>query len=93
MHVHILGSIAAVIAMAGYLPQILHLVMGHCGAGISVTAYALWASASALLCVYAIVSQEPVFIALQGYHAVACSIVVVFGYMNRNRRCAIHQVQ
>ena len=46
---------------------------------MSLWAYLLWCSDSSLLCVYAIIAEEPMFIALQGYHAVACGVILFFG--------------
>ena len=91
MGVHWLGIIGTILATIGYVPQIRHLLMMRCGDGISLGAYGLWCSASSLLCVYAVIAKEPVFIALQGFHAVACALIIVFGAQYRNSRCPLHQ--
>jgi uncharacterized protein with PQ loop repeat len=89
--IHWLGIIGTVLVTIGYVPQIRHSVMMRCGDGISLSAYALWCSASSLLCVYAVIAKEPVFIALQGFHAVACGLILFFGVKYRNSRCPLHQ--
>jgi uncharacterized protein with PQ loop repeat len=88
---HWLGIIGTGLAIIAYVPQITHLIMMRCGEGISLAAYALWLSASSLLCVYAVIAEEPVFIALQGSHAVACAIILFFGVRYRTSRCPLHQ--
>lgn len=90
--VHWLGIVGTVLATIAYVPQIRHLIVMRCGEGISLTAYTLWCSASTLLCVYAVVADEPVFIALQGFHALACAVILFFGAIYRTSRCPIHQV-
>jgi hypothetical protein len=51
----------------------------------------LWGSASAMLCAYAVIAEEPVFIALQGSHAVACAVILFYGVIYRTSRCPMHQ--
>ena len=88
---HWLGMIGTGLVIIAYIPQITHLMMMRCGDGISLGAYVLWCSASSLLCVYAVIADEPVFIALQGYHAVACALILLFGTKYRTSRCPLHQ--
>jgi len=88
---HSIGIIGTVLATIAYVPQIRHLVAMRCGEGISLTAYMLWCSASTLLCVYAVIAKEPVFIALQGFHAIACAVILLFGTRYRTSRCPLHQ--
>jgi hypothetical protein len=68
-----------------------HLMKMRCGDGVSLWAYLLWCSASSLLCVYAIIAEEPIFIALQGYHSVACGVILFFGIRYRSSRCPMHR--
>jgi len=89
--VHWLGIIGTALAMIAYVPQITHLLLMRCGDGISLGAYALWCAASSLLCVYAVIAAEPVFIALQGLHAVACALILYYGAKYRTSRCPLHQ--
>jgi uncharacterized protein with PQ loop repeat len=89
--IHWLGIIGTGLAIIAYVPQITHLIMMRCGEGISLSAYALWFSASSLLCVYAVIADEPVFIALQASHAVACAVILFFGVDYRTSRCPLHQ--
>jgi len=88
---HWLGIFGTVLVMISYVPQVTHLFKMRCGEGVSLSAYALWASASTLLCVYAVIGAEPVFTALQGYHAAACGIILVLGTKYRHSRCPLHQ--
>ena len=88
---HWLGIFGTVLVIIAYVPQITHLMKMHCGEGVSVMAYVLWTASSAFLCVYAIIANEPLFIALQGYHAVACGLILGFGIKYRASRCPIHQ--
>ena len=90
--VHWIGIVGTVLATIAYVPQIMHLIVMRCGEGISLTAYTLWCSASSLLCVYAVIADEPVFIALQGFHALACAVMLFFGVIYRTSRCPMHQV-
>jgi uncharacterized protein with PQ loop repeat len=89
--VHWLGILGTVLVVIAYIPQITHLMLMRCGEGISLAAYVLWCAASALLCVYAIIAEEPIFIALQGYHATACGLILFFGVKYRTSRCPLHQ--
>lgn len=89
--VHWIGIIGTVLATIAYVPQIRHLIVMRCGDGISLSAYTLWCSASTLLCVYAVIEKEPVFIALQGFHAIACAVILLFGTLYRTSRCPLHQ--
>ena len=87
---HWLGIFGTGLVIIAYIPQITHLMKMHCGEGISISAYILWAAASSFLCVYAIIAKEPVFIVLQGYHAVACGLILLFGIKYRTSRCPMH---
>ncbi len=89
--IHWLGILGTALVVVAYVPQITHLMMMKCGDGISLEAYALWCSASSLLCVYAVIAEEPIFIALQGYHAVACALILFFGAKYRTSRCPLHR--
>ena len=90
---HALGIFGTTLVVISYFPQIKHLFKMHCGEGVSLGAYFLWATSSALLCVYAAFSTEWVFTALQGYHALACVAILLLGVKYRNSRCPSHQGQ
>ena len=81
------------LVIAAYIPQIVHLTKMRCGEGLSLSAYALWTASSAFLCVYAIIGEEPVFMALQGYHAGACGLILFFGVKYRTSRCPLHRAE
>ena len=89
--IHWLGIVGTALVVIAYVPQVTHLIMMRCGDGVSLEAYALWCAASALLCVYAVIAEEPVFIALQGYHAAACALILFFGARYRISRCPLHR--
>jgi len=91
--VHWLGIIGTVLVIIAYIPQITHLMKMHCGEGVSLGAYVLWCAASTLLCLYAVIAAEPIFIALQGYHAIACGLILFFGAKYRTSRCPLHQTE
>ncbi len=91
INAHWLGVIGTTLTIISYIPQITHLLKMRCGEGVSLSAYTLWCSASSLLFVYAIIADEPIFIALQGYHAVACALILFFGAKYRTSRCPLHQ--
>lgn len=88
---HWLGIFGTALVVISYFPQIAHLFKMHCGEGVSLWAYGLWTAASSLLCAYAITSNEFVFTALQGYHALACVAILILGARYRNSRCPVHQ--
>ena len=86
---HWLGIFGTGLVVISYFPQIVHLFKMHCGDGVSLSAYALWTGASTFLCVYAVIGEEPIFTALQGYHAAACGIILVLGAKYRHSRCPL----
>lgn len=88
---HWLGIFGTGLVIIAYIPQITHLMKMHCGEGVSIPAYAMWTVASSFLCVYAVIGEEPVFIALQGYHAAASGLILCFGVKYRLSRCPIHR--
>jgi uncharacterized protein with PQ loop repeat len=88
---HWLGVVGTALVVVAYVPQMTHLMKMRCGDGVSLAAYLLWCSASSLLCVYAVIAEEPIFIALQGYHAAACGVILFFGVRYRTSRCPLHQ--
>ncbi len=88
---HWLGLRGPALVVVAYVPQMTHLMKMRCGDGVSLGAYLLWCSASLLLCVYAVIAEEPIFIALQGYHAAACGVILFFGVRYRTSRCPLHQ--
>ena len=87
---HWLGIFGTALVMIAYVPQIVHLAKMHCGDGVSLSAYALWTSASALLFVYAVFGGEPVFSTLQAYNTLACGLILLLGVRYRQSRCPLH---
>jgi len=90
---HWLGIFGTALVVISYVPQITHLLKENCGEGVSLSAYGLWMAASALLCAYAIIGGEPVFTALQAYHAAACGIILLLSVKYRRSACPIHRAE
>lgn len=78
------------LVVVAYLPQIIHLTKEGCTAGISIRAYLTWATASALLLIYAISQQDAVFIVLQTYQLIATSLILGFSYKHKGQNCDLH---
>jgi uncharacterized protein with PQ loop repeat len=85
-----LGMMATGLVIAGYVPQIGHLIKERCTAGISVAAFMVWCVASTLFLVHAALIDDIVFVAAQSVNLAAGSVIVVFCKRYRGRRCAFH---
>ena len=57
----ILGFVATGLVIVGYIPQIVHLIKERCTAGISISAFSLWCTASLLFLVHAAMIGDAVF--------------------------------
>ena len=55
----ILGFVATGLVIVGYIPQIVHLIKERCTAGISISAFSLWCTASLLFLIHAAVDLTP----------------------------------
>ena len=75
---HVLGAVATTVVIAGYVPQIAHLIRQRCTAGMSVPAFALWCLASFLFLIHAAIIEDGVFIAVQTVNLVAGALIVAF---------------
>jgi uncharacterized protein with PQ loop repeat len=87
----ILGFVATVLVIAGYLPQIVHLIKERCTAGISIPAFSLWCAASFLFLIHAVVIRDPVFVAVQTVNVVAGGLILVFCKRYQGEVCPWHR--
>ena len=86
----VIGFFGATIAAYAYLPQIRHLVVERCSAGISIRAFGLWLTASTLITIHATAIVDPVFIFLGVVQVIATSLVLFFGHRYRELVCEFH---
>ncbi len=84
------GAVGTIMVVAGYVPQVHHLIKEHCSAGVSTPAFALWCSSSLLFLVHAIVLRDAVFVSVQILSLVANGFVVFYSMRYRGHFCPIH---
>jgi uncharacterized protein with PQ loop repeat len=85
-----LGAAATVLVAAGYVPQISHLIRERCTAGISVPAFSLWLTASALFLVHAVLIEDAVFVVAQSITFAAGGIIVALCKTYKGHVCPFH---
>ena len=85
-----LGMAATGLVIAGYVPQIGHLIKERCTAGISISAFLVWCVASTLFLVHAALIDDPVFVAAQSVNLAAGALIVVFCKRYQGHRCPFH---
>lgn len=85
------GFIGTTLVIVAYVPQIHHLIKERCTAGISVRAYWLWFVAALLLLVHAAGIGDPVFMLLQAYQLLACSLILYFCAKYKDSFCETHR--
>jgi uncharacterized protein with PQ loop repeat len=86
----ILGATATVLVIAGYVPQIGHLIRERCSAGISVPAFSMWLAASALFLVHAALIDDAVFVVAQSINLAAGGIIVALCRTYQGQVCPFH---
>ena len=91
MWTHWAGYAGTALVIVAYLPQILHLVVMRCSAGISLRAFAIWTVASLLLVIHAIGISAPVFIALAGSQFGATLTISCLAWIYKDRLCEKHR--
>src|SRR5262245_19201009 len=84
------GYAGTAVMIAAYAPQIWHLYMEHCSAGISVRAYALWIGGSFLFLGHAARIGDPVFTLVQVVNVLALSTIVILARRFRGQLCEVH---
>ena len=87
----VLGAVATGVVVAGYVPQIAHLIRQRCTAGMSVSAFSLWCLASLLFVIHAVIIEDGVFIAVQVVNLVAGALIVVFCKKYKGHVCPFHR--
>lgn len=90
MSIHWCGYVGTALVIVAYLPQVTHLIREKCSAGISFGAYVIWAVAAVLLLAYAILTRDPVFMALQSYQVLATGLVCYYSKRFEHSLCKLH---
>ena len=88
----LLSIVGTIMVAAAYWPQITHLIIVHCSAGISRKAFGLWTVSAAIFLFHAIIIHDSGFIVLQSLQLVATALIVIYAYKYRNQVCALHKV-
>jgi uncharacterized protein with PQ loop repeat len=87
----ILGFVGTAMVIAGYIPQIVHLIKERCTAGLSVMAFSLWCIASLLFLIHAAVIRDAVFVGVQTVNVVAGGLIVAFCKRYEGEVCPFHR--
>ena len=74
----LLGLGGTGLVIAGYAPQIHHLIKERCTAGLSLPAFAVWSLASLLFLTHAVLIRDLVFVGVQVVNLVAGGVIVAF---------------
>lgn len=85
-----IGYVGTGLVIGAYVPQIRHLWIERCSAGISARAYALWVLASAVFFAHSLVIGDAVFMVTQLVNMVALTIIIVLARRFRSQVCAEH---
>ena len=86
-----IGLLGAGLAALAYVPQIRHLLVERCAAGVSVFAFSAWLIASVLTLVHAIAIGAQVFIALSAFQIGATGLVLACTIRLGGAVCAAHE--
>src|ERR1043166_6346849 len=86
----LLGIVGTLMVVAGYVPQVRHLIKEHCSAGVSTPAFVLWCSSSLLFLVHAVMIRDAVFVSVQILSRAANGTVVFYSRQYRGQFCPIH---
>jgi uncharacterized protein with PQ loop repeat len=87
----VLGVVATALVIAGYLPQVVHVIRERCTAGISTLAFAVWWCASLLFLVHAVMIGDAVFISVQAVNLTAGGVIVWFAKKYEGQVCPFHR--
>ena len=87
----LLGFVATGLVIVGYVPHIVHLIKERCTAGISVSAFSLWCTASFLFLIHATMIGDAVFIGAQTVTLVAGAPIVGFCKRYEGEVCPFHR--
>lgn len=83
----ILSIVGIAISMLAYLPQVVHLAKGHCSAGVSRRAWAMWLVSSPLIGALALHRRDLVFILLQISSLTSAAIILSLAQRYRGMVC------
>ena len=86
----LVGLIGTGLVIAGYVPEIYHLIKERCTAGLSLPAFAVWLVASLLFPIYAVLIRDLVFVGVQVVSLVAGGVIVAFCERYDGHVCAYH---
>jgi uncharacterized protein with PQ loop repeat len=84
------GVVGTGLVIAGYVPQIYHLIKERCSAGLSLPAFAVWCSASLLFLVHAMMIRDVVFVGVQVVNLAAGGTIVAFCTKYGGHVCPFH---
>jgi uncharacterized protein with PQ loop repeat len=84
------GVVGTGLVIAGYVPQIYHLIKERCTAGLSLPAFAVWCSASLLFLVHAMMIRDVVFVGVQVVNLAAGGTIVAFCTKYGGHVCPVH---
>lgn len=90
MSIHWFGYAGTALVIVAYLPQITHLFLERCSAGMSFRAYAIWVVAAVLLLTYAVITRDSVFTALQSYQVLATGLICFYCKRFEHSLCQLH---
>ena len=86
----LVGLAGTGLVIAGYVPQIHHLIKERCTAGLSLPAFAAWSLASLLFLIHAALIRDLVFVGVQVVNLVAGGVIVAFCKRYDGQVCAYH---
>jgi uncharacterized protein with PQ loop repeat len=86
-----MGVFATGLVIAGYLPQVVHVIRERCTAGISTLAFSVWWCASLLFLIHAAMIGDAVFISVQAVNLVAGGVIVWFAKKYEGQICPLHR--
>jgi len=84
------GFLGTGLVIAGYVPQIYHLIRERCTAGLSLPAFIVWCSASLLFLLHATMIRDGVFVGVQIINLAAGGVIVAFCKKYDGRVCPFH---
>lgn len=84
------GFLGTGLVIAGYAPQIYHLIKERCTAGLSLPAFAVWCSASLLFLVHAMMIRDVVFVGVQIVNLAAGGTIVAYCKKYGGQVCPFH---
>jgi uncharacterized protein with PQ loop repeat len=84
------GVLGTGLVIAGYVPQIYHLIKERCTAGLSLPAFAVWCAASLLFLVHAMMIRDMVFVGVQMVNLTAGGMIVAFCTKYDGHVCPFH---